>query len=336
MGLIKNELRRRIVMKVGRFLFPLSLILISILHGQPNIQFDEKVFDFGEAPQRDSVVHIFKFVNTGDETLRIEKVRSTCGCTAALLSSKLIPPGGKGEIKAVFKTGSFKGKVTKRIKVHTNDPDDPLVTLAITGRVKTGIYMSEDRIFFGNVPQGEKVSTEIILLPDEGDSLVISEVTGKNLDLKLTPYKKDGKYGYKLKVTLNTEGQRGVFFSFVKFQMEKPRKGVVQIPVNARIMTDIEVLPEAITLGMISPDTIIVRKVMVSNFSSMPLEITDIKWDIPEINVDLKEVEKGKTFELTLMVQPTPTTSFIKGEIKLFTNSKKMPEISIPVYGMIK
>jgi hypothetical protein len=323
-------------MKWVSFSLTLILITFSELKGEPNIKFEEKIYDFGEAVQHDSVVHIFKFLNTGDETLKIEKVVSTCGCTAALLSSDQIPPGEEGEIKAVFKTGNFKGKVTKRIKVYSNDPDESLVTLTITGKVKTGVVMSEERIIFGTIKAGDVVSTEITLLPEDGDTLLISEVEGKNLELKLTPYEKNGKHGYKLKVTLNTENQEGVFFSFINLKMEKPWKGRIQIPVNARIVNDVEVFPEVLTLGMINPDKPLVKKVRINNFTSSSLEITDLKWDVPNTEVELKEIEKGKKFELIVTITPDPTTSILKGTITLTTNMKTMPEINIPVYGMVK
>ena len=44
--------------------------------GTPKISFDQKDFDFGEAEAGEKIEHIFKFRNTGNGTLKIEKVRS--------------------------------------------------------------------------------------------------------------------------------------------------------------------------------------------------------------------------------------------------------------------
>jgi hypothetical protein len=44
--------------------------------GTPKILFDQKEFDFGEMEAGEKLEHIFAFRNTGNGTLRIEKVRS--------------------------------------------------------------------------------------------------------------------------------------------------------------------------------------------------------------------------------------------------------------------
>jgi hypothetical protein len=43
---------------------------------QPNIEFEEAVFDWGQVYQDAKVIHIFKFKNTGEADLVIDKVKS--------------------------------------------------------------------------------------------------------------------------------------------------------------------------------------------------------------------------------------------------------------------
>jgi len=43
---------------------------------QPQIKFEETVYDWGEVYQNKKVVHIFKFKNTGQADLKIDKVKS--------------------------------------------------------------------------------------------------------------------------------------------------------------------------------------------------------------------------------------------------------------------
>lgn len=56
-------------------------LLISplILLGQngPRIQFDHELFDFGEISRGETAEHVFKFVNVGEDTLRIINVFSS-------------------------------------------------------------------------------------------------------------------------------------------------------------------------------------------------------------------------------------------------------------------
>ncbi len=57
----------------------------------------------------------FKFTNSGKSDLLIRHVKSTCGCTAVQqgLAGVPIKPGESSSIKAVFNSGSYKGKVDK-------------------------------------------------------------------------------------------------------------------------------------------------------------------------------------------------------------------------------
>lgn len=106
----------------------------------PRVKVTEHVFDFGTADQHQKIPHVFRFSNVGGSPLLVEKVRSSCGCTAALASEKVIPPGGEGEIRITFSTGRMSGKKSKSVFLHSNDPDQPITTFKIKGeiRVKPG------------------------------------------------------------------------------------------------------------------------------------------------------------------------------------------------------
>lgn len=80
----------------------------------------------------------FKFTNAGKSDLIIRHVRSTCGCTAVQGGPQGvgIKPGESNSIKAVFSSGSYKGRVTKAIYVYTNDPMNSEVVLMINAEVQ--------------------------------------------------------------------------------------------------------------------------------------------------------------------------------------------------------
>jgi hypothetical protein len=49
--------------------------------------------------------------------------------------SKKIAPMGIGEIRAVFHPRGYKGRISKTIRVHSNDPVTPVVTLTVSATV---------------------------------------------------------------------------------------------------------------------------------------------------------------------------------------------------------
>lgn len=104
------------------FVFLLCSTTLFFAGKGPKIKFHEVKIDFGKVKQGKVLTHAFKFVNEGDETLTIDRVRTSCGCTAVLVSKKEIPPGEEGELKVTFNTRGYAGKLSKYIYVDTNDP----------------------------------------------------------------------------------------------------------------------------------------------------------------------------------------------------------------------
>jgi hypothetical protein len=70
--------------------------------------------DFGLIPRGRPVYHAFVFKNISSDTLRVETVRTTCGCTAAEWTESPIAPGAEGTLSIeydAYKTGHFQKKI---------------------------------------------------------------------------------------------------------------------------------------------------------------------------------------------------------------------------------
>ncbi len=104
----------------------------------PVFKLASSTIDLGTIPGSTAKEVEFKFTNEGKSDLTIRHVRSTCGCTAVLQGQVGvgIKPGESGSVKAVFNSGSYKGKVTKAIYVYTNDPKNSEVILMLNATVE--------------------------------------------------------------------------------------------------------------------------------------------------------------------------------------------------------
>lgn len=118
------------------YIILISLLFATSAFAEPKIVFEEETHDFGEIEQMTANAYTFKFKNEGDEELVIKEVKTSCGCTAALLTSKNIKPGESGDISVTFNSGKFKNKVKKTIYVETNEKEKPVKTLFIQSFVK--------------------------------------------------------------------------------------------------------------------------------------------------------------------------------------------------------
>lgn len=82
--------------------------------------FEEKSFDFGDVKQGQKVTHTFKYKNTGNDTLKISNVISSCGCTVPKEYEKIVPPGGSASITVVFDSTGKMGVVNKTLTILSN------------------------------------------------------------------------------------------------------------------------------------------------------------------------------------------------------------------------
>lgn len=97
----------------------------------PKIYFPETQYDFGNVKEGVVVSHTFQFLNKGKTTLDISDIKTSCGCTAALVSSKKIEPGKKGTIKVDLDTKNRQGRMSRTITVTSNDPVEPTKVITI-------------------------------------------------------------------------------------------------------------------------------------------------------------------------------------------------------------
>jgi len=120
-----NEIRLKIT---GNVVSPEASTLSS---NHPKIYFPETQHDFGNVKEGEVVSHTFKFINNGKATLNINDIKTSCDCTAALVSNKQIAPGKNGTIKVDLDTKNRQGRMSRTITVETNDPKEPNKVITI-------------------------------------------------------------------------------------------------------------------------------------------------------------------------------------------------------------
>jgi Protein of unknown function (DUF1573) len=91
---------------------------------------NETTVDFGKVKEGDTLSHVFKISNTGNEPLVIYKTSGSCDCVAAVVTKEMIPPGKEVDITAYFNTKGRKGPQNKTLELTCNtDPAQLLITL---------------------------------------------------------------------------------------------------------------------------------------------------------------------------------------------------------------
>lgn len=95
----------------------------------------ENQFNFGQVKEGTTVSHTFELMNRGTDVLNIKDIRTSCGCTAALVSSSQLKPGEKGTLKVDLDTKGRQGKMSRTISIMSNDSEQSTKVITIYAEV---------------------------------------------------------------------------------------------------------------------------------------------------------------------------------------------------------
>ncbi len=95
----------------------------------------ETQYNFGQVKEGNVVSHTFKLVNNGQSELEVKDIKTSCGCTAAMLSSSKLKPGESGTLKIDLDTKNRVGRMSRTITIVSNDVEQENKVLTIYAEV---------------------------------------------------------------------------------------------------------------------------------------------------------------------------------------------------------
>jgi hypothetical protein len=167
-----------------------ALLFIGLslhLSAQAKIKFIENSHDFGSVQEGELAIYVFQFKNTGNDTLQLQSVRPSCGCTSPYWAKDPVLPGQTGEIKVQYNSKGRPGPFNKSINIVSNAAE-PNYQLKIRGVVVKPINsnITKDSIALSaeiNINKKSYVLGEIEQKQKESFTTTV-ENTGKS-DLKI-------------------------------------------------------------------------------------------------------------------------------------------------------
>jgi Protein of unknown function (DUF1573) len=147
---------------------------------------------FNSKPQDKEVVAKYKFTNSGPTPIKIENVRTSCGCTTTRLNKTDYAAGESGEIEAKFTFSGRTGKQEKAITVETtaNPPTVLKLHVYIEETVKV-----EPQVLLWRVGEQPASKSIHIAIADDSSAKIVS-VTSDNpaVKVKLTELRAGKEY----------------------------------------------------------------------------------------------------------------------------------------------
>jgi hypothetical protein len=228
------------------FVCLLFLGSLTLEAGQPKIKFKEEIWNFGKVKQGEALAHEFVFTNAGDTTLVIEKVSTSCGCTAALASEEKIARGKEGKIEIKFDTRGYGGMVNKLIFVDSNDPKEPRKQLQITADIETPpaakIDIDPYNYDAGLIVEGEVLKANLKIM-NKGELELQAEFNHRNASYYLgakpapSPLKIAAGKEANVEIRIPTQNRMGVVREYVLIKSNDPMRSTLSLYVSGYIIT---------------------------------------------------------------------------------------------------
>lgn len=241
----KHSFYLALLVLIGIFTF------ISILAANkgPALKFEKEMWDFGKVKQGKILTHVFKFRNDGDATLVVKQVKTSCGCTAALVSKKEIPPGKQGEIKVTFNTRGFAGRVSKFIYIESNDPKESKKQLTVSASInvppRPRISLDRYSIDLGLFLQSEDIETKV-KIKNTGELELEVEFSHKSASFYMgnkkvpTPLKIPAGKEVEVRIKIIPRQKIGLMREYVLFKTNDPMRPNLSFYISGYIVTKVQ------------------------------------------------------------------------------------------------
>ncbi len=295
-------------------------------------------FDFHDQEEGPDITHLFTIRNVGKGTLIINNVGTSCGCTAAVVDNKEIPPGGKGKIKVTYHTSGRPGHAEKTITVSSNDPVNGNFQLKIQMTVVREIDTMPDRLYLFNIKKGEARSSMVTILGRPGNNLEVTsaESTNKIVTVALTPYAQptpgSERQGGVLKVDLPATLAIGNFTDDIQVKTNDPKKPQIDVQVMGEIVGRIQLNNKNLFFGphQESPSTVNITVDHPQGFAIRKVESFK-HLAKPSIKKNVLPDGSDQYILSVTVVKNLPKDSDGKDQVFIYTNDPEQPKLTVDV-----
>ncbi len=253
----------------------LTSLLPLRVKARPQCQYPPQ-FDLGEREQGDQIIMEFAMRNTGDATLVVDDIRSSCACTVLeeggtrgpqQVASLQIGPGESKALQLQLLINGVSGTpLTHVLNFHTNDPERPRGQIAArVSRVRGGVFTTPSSVLLGKLSVGETIKAMVTVWDDGIEASDVTAMESSNPQLVgvharpsdgagspnagNTPYRRI--YVFDLACTARAVGDIN---EAVTLRFSGQKKSQLTVPVSGRVVGAVEASPAKLVLPRIGGD----------------------------------------------------------------------------------
>ncbi len=308
--------------------------------GLPRIVVSDPVYDFGTVRQGTTVQHEFTLSNSGAANLKIERMHTSCGCTAAVIESDTIAPGKSTQVRVTFDTSGFQGAKMKSVRLYSNDAKQPSVVLTVQGTVQPDVEISVARVHFGDIRHGQTPSLKFTVSARSELGIKVEDAVSRSphIELASEDFSADGRAGKRITIRLKDSIPVGLFRDRIVVRTSSGNNPVMNIPVIARVQGDLRLDPTIVSFGLIDAksQSEISKIVRVEFAPGSSGKIVSVDSDNSSVVGETTQLKDGKGVGIKVTVKPDITGAF-RARLKITTDNADpdQRQLYLPVYGIV-
>ncbi len=300
----------------------------------PSILVTKDSHDFGDIGPGSNHVCEYTFKNIGSETLVIDKIQSTCGCSVPQMKKNDYTTGEEGIITVRFHAPNSKGATTKHLYILSNDPKHPRVQLELkaTVSVKVAVEPEEASLLLNKPNAG---LGPITVKGTDGSQFAITKFTSTNnaIACDFDPKRKASEFVLQPVADPNLLARypNGV----MQIEVDHPQGGILLVRYSA--VPRYEVNRPRIILQNAQPGQKEQKEVLVKSNYGETLEIANVSSRLGYMKIVGREIEENAlklTIEINMPDKETATRRYFSDELKITFENEQ--EVDIRVSGWFK
>lgn len=308
----------------------------------PRLVASEPKYDFGEIAQGAEVPFSFQLQNQGDAPLQIQDVRPSCGCTAALISANVVPPGGTATIEGEVKTAGLQDRIAKTITVTSNDPSTPRLTLTVTGVVTVPFHLEPRYVNFGQLKDGAGGEQRVVLSIKDTAKLPVTiektETSNPHVTMTVTPRAGTTPPDvFDITVNVLPDAPQGVLAAPLLVHLAGEAEPL-RLSMYADVVGSVALYPSTVPLGLMEPGQSVVRTFVAMSPTETAFTVTDAQSDLPGSTVVVSPLPSApQRVQITVTVDGSALPpGRINGTLTVYTDAPDAQVLTARLVGVVR